>query len=82
MNPNGIDGQIKGEIMLATSKEWGRQGTELQASKGISGLAKTYSFFTPITAHSMSDSSTIGIGLTVSTGKRQLPCEEKETEIQ
>lgn len=63
--------------MLATSKEWGRQVTELQVGFF---LAKTSSFFTPITAHSMSDSSTIGIGLTASTGKRLLPCEEKDTE--
>lgn len=36
-----------------------RLGTELQAGKGTSGLAKTSSFFTPITAHSMFDSSRI-----------------------
>jgi len=46
----------KGEIVLATSKEWGRQ---LLAGKGTSGLAKTSSFFTPITAHSMFDYSII-----------------------
>lgn len=53
-----------------------RQETSLQAGKGTSGLAKTSSFFTPIRAHSMFDSSII-IGLTASTGKRLL---QKETE--
>ena len=41
----------KGERVLATSKEWGRQVTELQVGFF---LAKTYSFFTPIRAHSSS----------------------------
>lgn len=43
----------------ASASNFERMGKARAAGKGTSGLAKTSSFFTPITAHSMFDYSII-----------------------
>lgn len=62
ISPNGIDGRIPLEQRRDSASNFERMGKAragVKAGKGTSGLAKTSSFFTPITAHSMFDYSII-----------------------